>query len=169
MKIVCAYSGGLDTSCMIPWLKEHYNAEIITYTGDLGQGDDLPAIREKALATGASVAVVDDLRERFVKEFIFPAIMAGAKYEGTYPLHTALGRPLLAQRLVEVAIEHGADAIAHGCTGKGNSVAKPSELAEVGSNENRSRTASEQRTEPMMKPNFRSRRAHPLFCGSSNP
>ena len=78
---------------MIPWLKEHYNAEIITYTGDLGQGDDLPAIREKALATGASVAVVDDLRERFVKEFIFPAIMAGAKYEGTYPLHTALGRP----------------------------------------------------------------------------
>ena len=120
MKIVCAYSGGLDTSCMIPWLKEHYNAEIITYTGDLGQGDDLPAIREKALATGASVAVVDDLRERFVKEFIFPAIMAGAKYEGTYPLHTALGRPLLAQRLVEVAIEHGADAIAHGCTGKGN-------------------------------------------------
>ncbi len=120
MKIVCAYSGGLDTSCMIPWLKEHYNAEIITYTGDLGQGDDLPAIRAKALATGASVAVVDDLRERFVTEFIFPAIMAGAKYEGTYPLHTALGRPLLAQRLVEVALEHGADAIAHGCTGKGN-------------------------------------------------
>jgi argininosuccinate synthase len=105
---------------MIPWLKEHYNAEIITYTGDLGQGDDLPAIREKALATGASVAVVDDLRERFVREFVFPAIMAGAKYEGTYPLHTALGRPLLAQRLVEVALEHGADAIAHGCTGKGN-------------------------------------------------
>jgi argininosuccinate synthase len=105
---------------MIPWLKEHYDAEIITYTGDLGQGDDLPAIREKALNTGASYAVVDDLRERFVQEFIFPALKAGAKYEGTYPLHTALGRPLLAQRLVEVALEHGAEAIAHGCTAKGN-------------------------------------------------
>lgn len=120
MKIVCAYSGGLDTSCMIPWLKEHYDAEIITYTGDLGQGEDLSGIRAKALATGASAAVVDDLRERFVNEFVFPALRAGALYEGLYPLHTALGRPLLAQRLCEVAEEHGADAIAHGCTGKGN-------------------------------------------------
>ncbi len=119
-KIVCAYSGGLDTSVMIPWLKEHYGAEIITYTGDLGQGDDLPAIKGKALATGASIAVVDDLRERFVEEFIWPAVRASAVYEGMYPLHTALGRPLLAQRLVEVAREHGADAVAHGCTGKGN-------------------------------------------------
>jgi argininosuccinate synthase len=105
---------------MIPWLKENYDAEIITYTGDLGQGDDLPAIRAKALNTGASHAVVEDLRARFVREFIFPAIKAGAKYEGTYPLHTALGRPLLAQRLVEVAEEYGAEAIAHGCTAKGN-------------------------------------------------
>ncbi len=120
MKIVCAYSGGLDTSCMIPWLSERYDAEIITYTGDLGQGEDLPAIRQKALDTGAAMAVVDDLRERFVREFVFPSIQAGALYEGTYPLHTALGRPLLAQRLVEVALENGADAIAHGCTGKGN-------------------------------------------------
>lgn len=119
-KIVCAYSGGLDTSVMIPWLKENYDAEIITYTGDLGQGEDLSGIREKALRTGALHAVVDDLQERFVNEFIFPAIKANALYEGKYPLHTALGRPLLAQRLVEVAIEHGADAIAHGCTGKGN-------------------------------------------------
>lgn len=119
-KIVCAYSGGLDTSVMITWLKEHYNAEIITYTGDLGQGDDLPAIKAKALRTGASHAVVDDLQERFVEEFIWPAVRASALYEGQYPLHTALGRPLLAQRLVEVALEHGADAIAHGCTGKGN-------------------------------------------------
>ena len=119
-KIVCAYSGGLDTSVMIPWLKENYNAEIITYTGDLGQGEDLSGIRAKALRTGASEAVVDDLRERFVQEFIWPAVRAGALYEGQYPLHTALGRPLLAQRLVEVALEHGADAIAHGCTGKGN-------------------------------------------------
>ena len=119
-KIVCAYSGGLDTSCMIPWLKEHYGAEIITYTGDLGQGDDLSGVKNKALNTGASHAVVDDLRERFVHEFIWPAVRASAVYEGMYPLHTALGRPLLSQRLVEVALEHGADAIAHGCTGKGN-------------------------------------------------
>ena len=119
-KIVCAYSGGLDTSVMIPWLRENYGAEIITYTGDLGQGDDLPAIKRKALDTGASHAVVDDLRERFVTEFIWPAIKGSAVYEGMYPLHTALGRPLLSQRLVEVALEHGADAIAHGCTGKGN-------------------------------------------------
>ena len=120
MKIVCAYSGGLDTSVMVHWLKEKYNAEIITYTGDLGQGDDLEAIRKKALTTGASRAVVDDLRERFVSEFIWPAVKANALYEGQYPLHTALGRPLLAARLCEVANEFGADAIAHGCTGKGN-------------------------------------------------
>ncbi len=119
-KIVCAYSGGLDTSVMIPWLRERYDAEIIAYTGDLGQGEDLAAIRRKAIDTGAVHAVVDDLRERFVREFIWPAVKASALYEGLYPLHTALGRPLLAQRLVEVALEHGADAIAHGCTGKGN-------------------------------------------------
>jgi argininosuccinate synthase len=119
-KIVCAYSGGLDTSVMIPWLRERYDAEIIAYTGDLGQGEDLSAIRRKAIDTGAVHAVVDDLRERFVREFIWPAVKASALYEGLYPLHTALGRPLLAQRLVEVALEHGADAIAHGCTAKGN-------------------------------------------------
>ena len=119
-KIVCAYSGGLDTSVMIPWLRENYGAEIVTYTGDLGQGDDLRAIRQKALNTGAVAAEVDDLRERFVREFIWPAVRASAVYEGQYPLHTALGRPLLAQRLVETARAHGADAIAHGCTGKGN-------------------------------------------------
>ena len=119
-KIVCAYSGGLDTSVMIPWLRDRYDAEIIAYTGDLGQGEDLPAIRRKAIATGAVHAEVDDLRERFVREFVWPAVKASALYEGLYPLHTALGRPLLAQRLVEVALEHGADAIAHGCTAKGN-------------------------------------------------
>ncbi|MBX2797194.1 MAG: argininosuccinate synthase [Myxococcales bacterium] len=106
---------------MVPWLAEHYDAEIITYTGDLGQpGTNLEETRAKALATGASQAVVDDLRRRFVEEFCFPAMQAGALYEGTYPMHTALGRPLLAQRLCEVADAHGADAIAHGCTGKGN-------------------------------------------------
>ena len=119
-KIVCAYSGGLDTSVMIPWLRENYGAEIVTYTGDLGQGDDLAAIKQKALNTGAIAAEVDDLTDRFVDEFIWPAVKASAVYEGMYPLHTALGRPLLAQRLVEVAREHGADAISHGCTGKGN-------------------------------------------------
>ena len=93
-KIVCAYSGGLDTSVMIPWLKEHYGAEIITYTGDLGQGEDLSAIRQKAIDTGASEAVVDDLRERFINEFLWPSVKASAIYEGMYPLHTALGRPL---------------------------------------------------------------------------
>ncbi len=119
-KIVCAYSGGLDTSVMVPWLKEHYGAEIICYTGDLGQGEDLSGIKQKALNTGAVQSFVDDLQDRFVQEFIWPAVKAGAVYEGQYPLHTALGRPLLAQRLVEVALETGADAIAHGCTGKGN-------------------------------------------------
>ena len=121
MKIVAAYSGGLDTSVMIPWLTENYGgAEIVTYTGDLGQGEDLEAIRQKALRTGASEAFVDDLSERFVEEYIWPALMASAVYEGMYPLHTALGRPLLAKRLVEVAEETGAEAIAHGCTAKGN-------------------------------------------------
>jgi argininosuccinate synthase len=120
MKIVCAYSGGLDTSCMIPWLREHYDAEIVAYTGDLGQGMDLEGVRAKALRTGASLSFVDDLRSRFVEDFVFPSLQAGALYEGIYPMHTALGRPLLAQRLVEVADEVGADAIAHGCTGKGN-------------------------------------------------
>jgi len=120
VKIVCAYSGGLDTSCMIPWLKENYDAEIVTYTGDLGDGSDLEAVQDKAIRTGASEAHVDDLRARFVAEFVGPALQAGALYEGIYPLHTALGRPLLAQRLCEVAEQVGAEAIAHGCTGKGN-------------------------------------------------
>jgi argininosuccinate synthase len=121
MKIVTAYSGGLDTSCMIPWLKEnHGGADILAFTGDLGQGEDLPAIKAKALRTGASKAFVEDLQEQFIEEFIWPAVRAGALYEGTYPLHTALGRPLLAKKLVDVALAEGADGVAHGCTGKGN-------------------------------------------------
>jgi len=121
MKIVSAYSGGLDTSVMIPWLSENYGgAEIIAYTGDLGQGEDLSAVREKALRTGACKAVVEDIQDRFVQEFIWPSIMASAIYEGLYPLHTALGRPLLAERLVATALAEGAEAVAHGCTGKGN-------------------------------------------------
>ena len=121
MKIVMAYSGGLDTSVMIPWLKENYDdAEIIAYTGDLGQGEDLEAIRQKALSTGASKAVVEDLTELFVTDYIFPAVQATAVYEGMYPLHTALGRPLIARRMAEIALAEGADALAHGCSGKGN-------------------------------------------------
>ncbi len=121
MKIVMAYSGGLDTSVMIPWLREHHgDAEIIAFTGDLGQGEDLPAIRSKALATGAAKAVVEDLREEFVRDYIFPAVRADAIYEGMYPLHTALGRPLLAKKMVDLALAEGADAVAHGCSGKGN-------------------------------------------------
>ncbi len=121
MKIVTAYSGGLDTSCMIPWLSENYGgAEIIAFTGDLGQGEDLPAIEQKALTTGAAKAIVEDLRAVFVEDFILPAVHASAVYEGMYPLHTALGRPLLAKRLVDVALAEGAEAVSHGCTGKGN-------------------------------------------------
>jgi argininosuccinate synthase len=121
MKIVLAYSGGLDTSVAIPWLAEKYSAEIVTLTVDLGGQDrNLPTIREKALATGAVKAIVVDAKDIFVKYFVFPALRAGAIYEGEYPLATALGRPLIAKLLVDVARQEGAQAVAHGCTGKGN-------------------------------------------------
>jgi argininosuccinate synthase len=119
-RIVLAYSGGLDTSVAIPWMKEKYGAEVIALTLDLGQGRDLEAIRQKALRTGASKALVIDAREEFVREYVWRALRAGAIYEGMYPLTTALGRPLIARHLVEVALREGADAVAHGCTGKGN-------------------------------------------------
>jgi argininosuccinate synthase len=119
-RIVLAYSGGLDTSVAIPWLAERYNADIIAVTLDLGQGRELDAIRERALATGAVAAHVVDVQEAFAAEFILPALQANALYEGQYPLATALGRPLIAHKLVEIAHAEGATAIAHGCTGKGN-------------------------------------------------
>jgi argininosuccinate synthase len=120
-KVVLAYSGGLDTSIIIPWIKENYGgAEIIAYCGDVGQGDDLAAVRRKALATGASDCVVEDLREEFVRDFAFEALAAGAVYEDHYLLGTALARPLLAYRQTQVALARGADALAHGATGKGN-------------------------------------------------
>ena len=120
-KVVLAYSGGLDTSIIIPWIKEHYaGAEIIAYCGDVGQGEDLEAVRRKALATGASECVVEDLREEFVRDFAFKALAAGAVYEDNYLLGTALARPLLAYRQAQVAIARGADALSHGATGKGN-------------------------------------------------
>jgi argininosuccinate synthase len=119
-KIVVAYSGGLDTSVMIKWLMETYNADVVTATGDLGQNRELKGLREKALATGALNAYVEDLKSEFVNGYIFPALKAGALYEKAYPLATALGRPLLARLLVNVARHEEATIIAHGCTGKGN-------------------------------------------------
>jgi argininosuccinate synthase len=120
-KVVLAYSGGLDTSIIMPWIKENYGgAEIIAYCGDVGQGDDLEAVRRKALDTGASECVVEDLREEFIRDYAFKALAAGAVYEDNYPLGTALARPLLAYRQVQVALACGADALSHGATGKGN-------------------------------------------------
>lgn len=119
-KIVVAYSGGLDTSVMVKWLNEKFDAEIITATGDLGQRAELEGLEEKALNTGAVKAVIKDLRKEFVTEYIWTALKGGALYEGTYPMATSIGRPLLARMLVDIALEEGADMVAHGCTGKGN-------------------------------------------------
>ena len=119
-KVVLAYSGGLDTSIIVAWLKEIYGCEVIAMIGDLGQREDLEAARRKALATGASSAYVEDLREEFITQFIWPTLRAGAVYEHKYLLGTSFARPLLAQRQVELAQRVGADAVAHGCTGKGN-------------------------------------------------
>ncbi|MDX2036128.1 MAG: argininosuccinate synthase [Isosphaeraceae bacterium] len=119
-KCVLAYSGGLDTSVAVKWINETYGYDVVAYTCDLGQGQDIQAIREKALRTGAVEAIAEDVRNLFVDFFAFPSLMAGALYEGKYPLATALGRPLIAQLMVRVAREHGASAVAHGCTGKGN-------------------------------------------------
>ncbi|MGD0542825.1 MAG: argininosuccinate synthase [Candidatus Acidiferrales bacterium] len=119
-KVVLAYSGGLDTSIIIPWLKENYSCEVIAMIGDLGQQEDLEAARKKALATGASAAFVEDLRDEFITGYIWPTLRAGAVYEHKYLLGTSFARPLLAKRQVEIAKKVGADALAHGCTGKGN-------------------------------------------------
>jgi len=120
-KVVLAYSGGLDTSIIIPWLKENYGGcEVIAMIGDLGQKEDLQAAYKKALATGASSAYIEDLREEFVTEYIWPTLRAGAVYEHKYLLGTSFARPIIAKRQVEIAKKMGADALAHGCTGKGN-------------------------------------------------
>jgi argininosuccinate synthase len=119
-KVILAYSGGLDTSVMVPWIKEKYHLDVVAFTVDLGQGEDIQPIRQKALRTGAIDAVAIDARNLFVDCFVFPALMAGAIYEGKYPLATALGRPLIAKLMVDAAREHHAKAVAHGCTGKGN-------------------------------------------------
>ncbi|BCJ87909.1 argininosuccinate synthase [Effusibacillus dendaii] len=119
-KIVLAYSGGLDTSVILTWLKETYDAEIIAFTADIGQKDELDGLEEKALKTGASKVYIDDLRDEFARDFIFPMFQAGALYEGQYLLGTSIARPLIAKRMVEIARAEGATAIAHGATGKGN-------------------------------------------------
>ncbi|MBI4685151.1 MAG: argininosuccinate synthase [Nitrospirae bacterium] len=120
MKIVLAYSGGLDTSVAIKWLKETYNAEVIAFCADLGQGEDLNAARKKALGTGASKVYIEDLREEFVKNYIFPMLRASAVYEGVYLLGTSIARPLIAKRQIEIAEKEKAGAVSHGATGKGN-------------------------------------------------
>ncbi|MEA3187507.1 MAG: argininosuccinate synthase [Chthoniobacter sp.] len=120
MKIVVAYSGGLDTSVLLTWLKETYSAEIIAFCADVGQEEELDGLDSKALRTGASKCFIDDLREEFARDFIFPMIQAGAIYEGQYFLGTSIARPLIAKRMVEIARTENADAVAHGATGKGN-------------------------------------------------
>jgi argininosuccinate synthase len=119
-KIVLAYSGGLDTSAMLLWLKETYGGEVICYCADVGQGEELSGLEEKALASGASKLYVEDLREEFVKDFVWTAVKANALYEGVYLLGTSLARPVIAKRQIEIARAEGADAVAHGATGKGN-------------------------------------------------
>lgn len=120
-KVVLAYSGGLDTSIIIPWLKENYdNCEVIAVSGDVGQTTELDGLEEKALKTGASKLYIEDLKKEFIEDYIYPTMMAGAVYENKYLLGTSFARPIIAKRIVEIAKKEGADAICHGCTGKGN-------------------------------------------------
>ncbi|MCK4315548.1 MAG: argininosuccinate synthase, partial [Anaerolineae bacterium] len=120
-KVVLAYSGGLDTSVIVPWLKENYGCEVVTFTANLGQGDEeLVGLEEKAIASGASKAYVVDLREEFLAGYVFPTMQAGAIYERLYLLGTSFARPVTAKHMVKIAEQEGADAVAHGCTGKGN-------------------------------------------------
>src|SRR5213082_1482389 len=120
MKIVLAYSGGLDTSVLLSWIKDKYNAEMIAFCANIGQEEELKGLEKKARQTGASKVYIDDLREEFARDFIFPMIQAGAIYEGQYFLGTSIARPLIAKRMVQIATQEKADALAHGATGKGN-------------------------------------------------
>ncbi|HDR28521.1 argininosuccinate synthase domain-containing protein, partial [Rhodovulum sp.] len=119
-KVVLAYSGGLDTSIILKWLQTTYGCEVVTFTADLGQGEELEPARTKAEMMGASAIYIEDLREEFVRDFVFPMFRANALYEGLYLLGTSIARPLISKRLIEIAAETGADAVAHGATGKGN-------------------------------------------------
>lgn len=119
-KVVLAYSGGLDTSCIIPWLKENYGCEVIAVAVDVGQGAELDGLEEKAIKSGASKLYIEDVREEFIENYIWPTMKAGSVYENKYLLGTSFARPIIAKKMVEIAHKEGADAIAHGCTGKGN-------------------------------------------------
>ena len=119
-KVVLAYSGGLDTSIILKWLQERYGCEVVTFTADLGQGEELEPARRKAEALGATEIFVEDVREEFARDFVFPMFRANAVYEGEYLLGTSIARPLIARHLVDIAARTGADAVAHGATGKGN-------------------------------------------------
>src|ERR1700730_3384891 len=119
-KIVLAYSGGLDTSVMLRWLKEHYGCEVVCYCADVGQGEELAGLEAKARETGASKLYIEDLREEFVREYVWTAVKANAVYEGIYLMGTSLARPVIARRQIRRARKEGADAVAHGSTGKGN-------------------------------------------------
>lgn len=119
-KVVLAYSGGLDTSVIVKWLIENYDCEVICFAADLGQGEELEPVREKAIKTGAAKIYIEDLKEEFVKDYVFPMFRAGAIYEGTYLLGTSIARPLIAKKQIEIAEKEGADAVSHGATGKGN-------------------------------------------------
>jgi len=119
-KVVLAYSGGLDTSVIVRWLQETYDCEVVTFTADIGQGEEVEPARAKAQALGIEEIYIDDLREEFVRDFVYPMFRANTIYEGEYLLGTSIARPLIAKRLVEIANETGADAISHGATGKGN-------------------------------------------------
>ena len=119
-KIVLAYSGGLDTSVILKWLQEKYNCPVVTFTADLGQGEELSPVRDKAESLGVKEIFIEDLKEEFVKNYVFPMFRANALYEGLYFLGTAIARPLIAKKQIEIAREVGADAVAHGATGKGN-------------------------------------------------
>ncbi|MGE5222054.1 MAG: argininosuccinate synthase domain-containing protein, partial [Omnitrophica WOR_2 bacterium] len=119
-KVVLAYSGGLDTSVIVPWLKENYRCDVVCFTADVGQGEDTSGLEAKALKSGASQLIIHDLKEEFASDYLFPLLKAGAVYERKYLLGTSVARPLIAKHLVEVAHQTGADAVAHGATGKGN-------------------------------------------------
>ena len=119
-KAVLAYSGGLDTSVIVPWLKENYGCEVVCFTADVGQAEELDGLEEKAIASGASQLVIRDLKDEFAEEYLFPMLRSGAVYERKYLLGTSVARPIIAKHMVDVAHEVGADAVAHGATGKGN-------------------------------------------------
>ena len=119
-KVVLAYSGGLDTSIIVSWLKENYGCEVVCVVGNVGQGIDEEALTKKALASGASKIYIEDLTKEYLEDFAFPTLKAGAKYEGVYLLGTATARPIIAKRMIEIALQEEADAVCHGCTGKGN-------------------------------------------------